>query len=65
MATYFWLYIILDNSGRILTGKVERHSKEKNDVYKLPALNKSSAFRYTGKSTFSGLRSHAKQLHFI
>ena len=39
--------------------------KIKNDVYKLPTLNKSSAFRYTGKSTFTGLRSHAKQLHFI
>jgi hypothetical protein len=63
-----WLLIVdfeVDNSGRITNGKVERHSKDKNDVYKLPTLNKSSAFRYTGKSTFAGLRSHAKQLHFI
>ncbi|ETR66877.1 MAG: hypothetical protein OMM_12234 [Candidatus Magnetoglobus multicellularis str. Araruama] len=63
-----WLLIVdfeVDNSGRITNGTVERHSKDKNDVYKLPTLNKSSAFRYTGKSTFAGLRSHAKQLHFI
>lgn len=63
-----WLLIVdfeIDCSGRITNGIVERHSKDKNDVYKLPALNKSSAFRYTGKSTFAGLRSHAKQLHFI
>jgi len=63
-----WLLIVdyeVDNSGRIINGKVERHSKDKNNVYQLPALNKSSAFRYTGKSTFAGLRSHAKQLHFV
>jgi hypothetical protein len=63
-----WLLIVdfdLDNSGRITNGQVERHSKDKNDVYRLPALKRPSAFRYTGKSTFSGLRSHAKQLHFI
>jgi hypothetical protein len=63
-----WLLIVdyeVDNSGRIKNGKIARHSKDKKDVYQLPALNKSSAFRYTGKSTFAGLRSHAKQLHFI
>jgi len=33
-----WLLIVdfeVDNSGRITNGKVERHSKDKNDVYQL------------------------------
>ena len=58
-----WLLITdynLDESGHIIEGIVNRHSKEKNDVYRLPALNKSTAFRYTGESTFGGLRSHAR-----
>jgi len=59
-----WLLITdfdLDGSGHILDGIVNRHSKDKDDVYRLPALNQSTAFRYTGDSTFSGLRSHAEK----
>lgn len=57
-----WLLITdfdLDKFGRIIAGVVARHSKEKDHVYRLPALNKSTAFRFTGESTFGGLRSHA------
>ena len=57
-----WLLIVdyeLDNSGHIVSGIVERHSRNKKDVYQLPSLDKSAAFRYTGESTFSGFRSHA------
>lgn len=57
-----WLLITdfeLDQSGHIIAGIVNRHSKNKEDVYRLPALAKSTAFRFTGKSSFSGLRSHA------
>jgi len=63
-----WLLIIdfeLDNSGHIVSGIVERHSEEKDDVYHLPALNRSTAFRYTGKSDFAGLRSHAEKHNII
>jgi hypothetical protein len=57
-----WLLITdfdLDRSGHILDGIVNRHSKDKDDVYRLPALKRPTAFRYTGESTFSGLRSHS------
>ena len=57
-----WLLITdfdLDQYGHVIAGIVNRHSKEKNEVYRLPSLNKSTAFRYTGESTFSGLRRHA------
>ncbi len=50
-----WLLIVdftVDNSGHIVSGIAERHSKEKDDVYRLPALNRSAAFRYTGESDF-------------
>jgi hypothetical protein len=63
-----WLLIVdfeLDTSGHIIAGIVERHSKEKDDVYRLPALNRSSAFRYTGESDFAGLRSHAEKRDII
>ncbi len=58
-----WLLIIdyeLDESGRLLSGVVARHSSDKKKVSRLPTINKSRAFRYTGQSTFAGLRSHAK-----
>ncbi len=58
-----WLLIIdydLDDSGRLLSGVVARHSRDKNEVYRLPTINQSRAFRYTGQSTFAGLRSHAE-----
>ena len=57
-----WLLITnfdLDQHGHIVAGVVHRHSKKKENVYQLPALNKPTAFRYTGISTFAGLRSHA------
>jgi hypothetical protein len=63
-----WLLIVdfeSDNSGHIIAGIVERHSKEKDDVYRLPALNRSTAFRYTGESDFAGLRSHAEKRDVI
>lgn len=57
-----WLLITnfeLDESGHLISGLVERHAKDKAKVYQLPSLGKSTAFRYTGESTFSGLRQHA------
>lgn len=62
-----WLLIIdyeTDVSGHILSGVVERHSREKGDVYRLPAVDKDCAFKYTGESTFpGGWRAHAKHDH--
>ncbi len=58
-----WLLITeleWDELGRLKTGVVERHSKDKEEVYRQPSLDKPTAFRYTGVSTFSGFRSHAK-----
>lgn len=59
-----WLLIIdyeTDDMGYIITGVVARHSKNKEEVYKLPALNKSCAFRYTGESKFpGGFRAYAE-----
>ncbi len=63
-----WLLITdfnLDESGHIIAGIVNRHSKEKDEVYQLPALNKSTAFRFTGESDFGGLRSHARTYNVI
>jgi hypothetical protein len=63
-----WLLITdydTDESGHILSGIVARHSVEKDEVYRLPALKESSAFKYTGESTFpGGLRVHAEHHHF-
>ncbi len=56
-----WLLIVdfeLDAAGRLVAGVVERHSKEKDEVYRHPKIEKSTAFRYTGESAFAGLRSH-------
>lgn len=63
-----WLLIVdyeLDNSGHVISGVVERHSRNKDEVYRLPSLNKSVALRYTGESNFSGLRSHADNRNVI
>ena len=63
-----WLLITdfeLDESGHLVAGIVDRHSKDKEVVYRLPALDRSTAFRYTGESTFAGLRSHAKKRHIV
>ena len=57
-----WLMIVDcedDKSGYLISGVVERHSKEKDDVY-FPSPNKDCALLYTGESTFpGGLRSYA------
>ena len=63
-----WLVIVdfeVDNSGHLVAGVVERHSPKKHEVYRLPVRQQSTAFRYTGESTFSGLRSHAETHHVI
>ncbi len=52
-----WLLITeydSDESGHLLSGIVARHSPEKEEVFRLPSLDQSSAFKYTGKSTFPG-----------
>ena len=56
-----WLLIVdydVDNSGHIVAGVIERHSKVKKEVYSDLTENRSVAFRYTGESSFSGLRHH-------
>lgn len=59
-----WLLVInfeTDESGHMLAGVVERHSKHKDDVYAKPALSQPTAFRYTGESAFRGFRDHAER----
>ena len=59
-----WLLITdyeTDESGHLLSGIIERHSKQKNDVYAKPAASKPTAFRYTGESMFRGFRDHAER----
>lgn len=61
-----WLLVVdyeVDKSGRLVSGVVLRHSKSKDEVYALPAPRQDMAFRYTGESTFAGLRSHATHDH--
>jgi hypothetical protein len=63
-----WLLIVdyeVDKYGHVSQGHVERHSKDKDEVYRLPAVEKDCAFEYTGKSTFpGGWRVHANHDHF-
>lgn len=57
-----WLRVTdyeIDARGRLVTGQVLYHSQSKHEVYSKPLSGKSEAFWFTGKSTFSGLRSHA------
>lgn len=57
-----WLVIVdfeTDNSNRLVSGVVERHSTDMHEIAKPSALRKPTAFRYTGESTFRGLRSRA------
>jgi hypothetical protein len=57
-----WLLIVdydLDGMGHLQTGVVKKHSRNKVDIYKADIHDESAAFRYTGESSFSGLRSHA------
>lgn len=59
-----WLLITdyeSDESGHLLAGEVERHSRHKDEVYAKPALSRPTAFRYTGESTFRGFRDHAER----
>jgi len=61
-----WLVVTdfeLDKYGKIIDGVVERHSKKKEQVANPPIIDKDTAFRYTGESTFAGLRSHAAHHH--
>lgn len=63
-----WLLITeydTDESGNVLSGIVARHSAGKDEVYRLPTLKQSSAFKYTGENTFpGGFRAHAEHHHF-
>ncbi|MFA4874314.1 MAG: hypothetical protein WC956_05195 [bacterium] len=58
-----WLLITdyeRDRYGNVSVGVVERHSSDKDEVYRLPALKKDAAFEYTGESSFRGFRDHAE-----
>jgi hypothetical protein len=57
-----WLVIVdfeTDELGHLLSGVVERHSPDMREAARPPALGRSTAFQYTGESTFRGLRRHA------
>lgn len=63
-----WLLITeyeSDESGHLVSGIVERHSRDMDEVAKLPALHRPTAFRYTGESTFMGLRSHVQNNDYV
>lgn len=52
-----WLLIVdyeTDEYGDVSCGKVERHSKDDREVFRLPALKQNCAFRYTGEIQFPG-----------
>ena len=54
-----WLLIAdfeLDKYGQVRSGVIKRHSPSKGPVYAKPSIKKPVAFRYTGESTFTGLR---------
>lgn len=56
-----WLLITdyeTNQYGQVKIGVVERHSKRKDDVANPPIIDRDTAFRYTGESSFAGLRSH-------
>ena len=57
-----WLLIVdyeTDDSDRLVSGVVEHHSEDMHQVAQAPAESDCIAFRYTGESTFRGLRSYA------
>ncbi len=63
-----WLLIIdfdTDESGHLIAGIVHKHSPDMNIVATPPVLHQDTAFRYTGESTFMGLRSHAENSNNI
>lgn len=43
-----------DRFGCVSIGVVARHSRDKAEVYRRPAIGKDCAFEYTGESTFPG-----------
>jgi hypothetical protein len=58
-----WLLITdieRDEYGNFKSGVVVRHSHDQEPVYRKPLLDKPTAFRYTGESSFSGLRCHVQ-----
>lgn len=59
-----WLLIVDfedDESGNLISGVVERHSKDDREVFRLPALDRPGAFKYTGECKFpGGWRAHAE-----
>jgi hypothetical protein len=63
-----WLMIIdcEDNeTGQLMSGVIERHSKDDQEVFCLPALGKDCTFKYTGECQFpGGWRAHADHDHF-
>lgn len=63
-----WLQITdyeTDQFGQVKSGIVERHAREMDDIASWPIIDKPTAFRYTGESTFLGLRSHAEHDHTL
>lgn len=62
-----WLLIIdceNDESGRLISGVVARHSMDDREVFRLPALDKDCTFKYTGECQFpGGWRAHAEHNH--
>ena len=62
-----WLLIIdceHDDSGHLISGVVARHSKDDQEVFRLPSLKKSCAFKFTGECQFpGGWRAHATHNH--
>jgi hypothetical protein len=58
-----WLLIVdfdVDDTGHLISGVVEKHSKEIEGICCPPIMKKPTAFRYTGESTFAGLRNYAQ-----
>lgn len=52
-----WLLIVemeKDESGRLVSGIVARHSADDQEVFRLPALDQDCAFKYTGECQFPG-----------
>lgn len=58
-----WLRVTdyeINEAGQLKCGSVVYHSPSKHETYSKPLTGKSEAFWYTGKSNFSGLRSHVE-----
>lgn len=61
-----WLLITdfeLNEFGQVVRGIVECHSETKSEAARPVIIDRDTAFRYTGESTFAGLRSHAPNNH--